>query len=756
MMDQHLADIQEPALLVDAICEGCPIVGASKGFYEMTGYSMEHVLGRNCWMMLDGVPQMAISRSAQKNVQNYFEMCQVVGLTQISEVTAIQPSTRRDGSHFVSLFLLGLCRVRHRTLILNVQTPLGEGLFVRLSKDDSRKAIESTRALFKHIRDRLLSQTSCESDGCTRSTSSVCARQASPQPDFAFFPEHLQDHCLLTDDGFTAIRREPQELALNCLVYGDRPVRRTPQGLSFSVLVNHVTPTFSGLPVLGFTKRRPADNPDLYPAVTRCLGSSVLVGASGEAFARDQHEHFQMGFKQPPQSEVQYWSLQEHLPPHERTPPTTIQTGDVLQCVYLEQGHIQLLLNGSSILEFDVQRPLDETCDYYAVVDVCFSACSLTILPSLPSAEDVSSDHCAECDVESTPSHPEEESISGSNCSTAPSRQCTGCQCTGQAPDLPSVVNEMAVLKSIKAAVVDCTFMVTIADPRGPDCPLIAVSEEFVNITGFQRSEILGVNCRFLNQGCDMDPADLARLRVASATGVAYTAVLPNRKKSGELFMNLLDLRGLSIARNAQTGEDLWFLIGIQADVTELSEDQFPGDHMPDLQLVADTIREKLAREISEMVVGAMASTAAGSTESEAWQLFSQPLWRDGPPLRDRSVEDALAVYDELTGQPRAASAPPSAPPSGDDRAVCTAPQSGADINQLGNDTPGLDKNSGFGQSYVAPWLPSMISFPNPVADAALHPHSGACEVSIQAAALWACASLGLGMILMSLARPRP
>ena len=46
------------------------------------------------------------------------------------------------------------------------------------------------------------------------------------------------------------------------------------------------------------------DKPDLYPAVCRCLGASVLVGACGEAFARDQEEHFRIGFKSPPQTEA--------------------------------------------------------------------------------------------------------------------------------------------------------------------------------------------------------------------------------------------------------------------------------------------------------------------------------------------------------------------------------------------------------------------------------------------------------------------
>lgn len=54
----------------------------------------------------------------------------------------------------------------------------------------------------------------------------------------------------------------------------------------------------------------------------------------------------------------------------------------------------------------------------------------------------------------------------------------------------------------------DCKFCVTVANPQADDSPLIAVSEEFETMTGYSRSEILGVNCRFLNQGVDMNPQD--------------------------------------------------------------------------------------------------------------------------------------------------------------------------------------------------------------------------------------------------------
>merc|ERR1712146_87181 len=99
------------------------------------------------------------------------------------------------------------------------------------------------------------------------------------------------------------------------------------------------------------------------------------------------------------------------------------------------------------------------------------------------------------------------------------------------------------------------------------------------------------MGCRFLNQGCDMSPSDLVQIRRVSQTGEPFTAILPNRKKSGELFLNLLDLRGLSVARNPETGEDLWFLIGVQADVTDVEDGEVPVDNWNEMQAVADAIR---------------------------------------------------------------------------------------------------------------------------------------------------------------------
>ena len=43
-----------------------------------------------------------------------------------------------------------------------------------------------------------------------------------------------------------------------------------------------------------------------------------------------------------------------------------------------------------------------------------------------------------------------------------------------------------------------------------------------------------------------------------------------NRRKTGELFVNLLDMRGLCVAKDAETGEDIWYLVGIWTEWTAM------------------------------------------------------------------------------------------------------------------------------------------------------------------------------------------
>jgi len=209
------------------------------------------------------------------------------------------------------------------------------------------------------------------------------------------------------------------------------------------------------------------------------------------------------------------------------------------------------------------------------------------------------------------------------------------------------VVGETSIKEAIRAAVEqgtswaeaveDGNFCVSIADPNADDIPLIAVSKKFETITGYFASEVLGKNCRFLNAGCSCDPVNLANLRAACASGAPFTAILENRRKSGELFLNLLDMRGLTVARNPSTGEDLWYLVGIQVDVTHADMLDVHAN-LAEIHAITSGIRAGLVEELRALAVaGALRSSlevsesqlceAAGNS-TNVWCLLPTPRWR--------------------------------------------------------------------------------------------------------------------------------
>eukprot|EP00929_Paragymnodinium_shiwhaense_P022860 TRINITY_DN14476_c0_g1_i1.p1 TRINITY_DN14476_c0_g1~~TRINITY_DN14476_c0_g1_i1.p1 ORF type:complete len:869 (+),score=179.01 TRINITY_DN14476_c0_g1_i1:63-2609(+) len=192
-------------------------------------------------------------------------------------------------------------------------------------------------------------------------------------------------------------------------------------------------------------------------------------------------------------------------------------------------------------------------------------------------------------------------------------------------PDAASSLSAV-VQNALADVVTDCTFSVTVADPNIEHCPLIAVSEEFERMTGFQRREIIGSNCRFLNEGCELSGQDKRLLRYACKTGAPYTGILENRRKSGDRFMNFLDLRGMVVARNYVTGQDLWFVVGIQADVTESVDAENLADRLPQLKAFAECLRAKIGERLSTMAVsGAMALQTAQTSSADGYETAEGP-----------------------------------------------------------------------------------------------------------------------------------
>lgn len=161
-------------------------------------------------------------------------------------------------------------------------------------------------------------------------------------------------------------------------------------------------------------------------------------------------------------------------------------------------------------------------------------------------------------------------------------------------------------------------FSLTVADPRLPDCPLVACSTGFSKLTNYTLEEIIGKNCRFLLDGVPPDMIDEG-VRVKcrgfcreAADGTcmhkrddalpeALAAEKPfvrlaegeilcvqtNARKTGELFRNMFYLKAVDL-------DDQEYIVGLQAGLDEDFEDV-------DFQSEGARIREVCAQAFSSL-----------------------------------------------------------------------------------------------------------------------------------------------------------
>ncbi len=89
------------------------------------------------------------------------------------------------------------------------------------------------------------------------------------------------------------------------------------------------------------------------------------------------------------------------------------------------------------------------------------------------------------------------------------------------------------------AAVRATRMPMIITDPRQNDNPVVFANDAFCRLSGYERREILGRNCRFL-QGPDTDPKAVQRIREAVTAIQPIEIDIKNRRKTGEPFWNRL------------------------------------------------------------------------------------------------------------------------------------------------------------------------------------------------------------------------
>lgn len=118
-------------------------------------------------------------------------------------------------------------------------------------------------------------------------------------------------------------------------------------------------------------------------------------------------------------------------------------------------------------------------------------------------------------------------------------------------------------------AAIEMTRMpMILTDPAQQDNPIVFGNKAFLDLTGYEESEILGRNCRFL-QGAQTDRAAVDELRDAIAQRESIAVEILNYKRDGTPFWN-----AVFIGPVYDTSGNLLYFFASQLDVTRRKESE--------------------------------------------------------------------------------------------------------------------------------------------------------------------------------------
>ena len=101
-----------------------------------------------------------------------------------------------------------------------------------------------------------------------------------------------------------------------------------------------------------------------------------------------------------------------------------------------------------------------------------------------------------------------------------------------------------------------------ISDATKPDMPIIFMSDQFEDQTGYSENDVIGQNCRFL-QGPKTDPSSVEAIRRALADAKPITVDILNYRKDGSEFWNRLRIRPLPHSHG-----DAKYFVGFQNPIS--------------------------------------------------------------------------------------------------------------------------------------------------------------------------------------------
>lgn len=157
-----------------------------------------------------------------------------------------------------------------------------------------------------------------------------------------------------------------------------------------------------------------------------------------------------------------------------------------------------------------------------------------------------------------------------------------------RAPKLEDLVQSLSRVynEKIGPALGQHQYNFVLSDPRLPDHPIVFASEGFLRMSGYEREEVMGRNCRFL-QGPDTDRGTVVEIRDAIREERACQVRILNYTKQGIPFWNLFHMAPIF----ASDGRVMHY-VGVQTPI---------ADELASAAPIEDAVEEIAAQAVEGM-----------------------------------------------------------------------------------------------------------------------------------------------------------
>jgi PAS domain S-box-containing protein len=200
---------------------------------------------------------------------------------------------------------------------------------------------------------------------------------------------------------------------------------------------------------------------------------------------------------------------------------------------------------------------------------------------------------------------------------------------------------------------------ILLTDPHQEDNPIIYANDEFTELTGYEKRDVIGRNCRFL-QGDATADEPVQKLRTAVDNRESVTVELRNYRKDGTEFWNRV-----RVAPLFDDDGEIDLFVGFQDDITERKqyEEQLQShsarleavfEHSPDMFAVHDI--DGVIRDVNQRLCDELGYTESELLGRKVWDIDptadpdrASSFWETLPPNTPHRFEGELERKDGST-----------------------------------------------------------------------------------------------------------